>query len=412
MEATLDGHARGDHRAHNSHRLLGEPNRIAAREGAAHGFRLAVCITGQLSRLELDSKLRHLLRPLTAAGANLSVFLALEAGAPARFSNPKRTSQGPGCAFEPTIPSILKRLGPYLRGHRFGPRPPLERQLNASAFAVLFPRYRLAEDNRHERLLNHLAQFEHSRRCAGLVQQHERSSNEAFDALLKIRDNSLVVRDLINGSSLLAAARTLDGVQVKQCSGRSGQGRNAAVGLNDKVMLCSREHWKAALSAPYEVMRSALKRQRTVPWLDSEEVFGLALRQRRLPIVKASPTELPFVDGRCRHQVKHRADPTSSNPGDMDKRWCALPACKDCWPSVSTTGFGRYLPQWPMCGVAHEWCWWLDRTKLGKREAAEAEERGARRARRAAISASWSTSSEWQPTGGDASGRTQWDAGR
>jgi hypothetical protein len=348
---------------------LGEPH-SAATPGAAHAFRLAVCITGQLSRLELDSKLQHLLRPLTAAGATISVFLALEAGGPARFSNPdaENTTQGSGCGFEPTIPSILKRLSPYLRGHCIAPRPPLKRLLNASAFAALFPHYRRDQANfynRYNRVLNHLAQFEHSHRCSGLVQKHERSSNETFDALLKIRDNSLVVRDLINGSSLLAAARTLDGVQVKSC----GSGQNPAVGLNDKVFLCSRKHWKVALQAPYELMWFAIKLQRMVPWSDSEDVNGRALRGRTLPIAKVSANQLPFVDGRCRRRAEHRDVPTFSHPDpgdtqDSEKRWCALPSCKDCWPSAALTA--GHLSQWSRCGTASGWCRWLsyiNRTK-------------------------------------------------
>jgi hypothetical protein len=51
--------------------------------GAAGPLRVAVCITGQLSRLELASKIANLLRPTAAASpapAALHVFLALERG--------------------------------------------------------------------------------------------------------------------------------------------------------------------------------------------------------------------------------------------------------------------------------------------------------------------------------------------
>ena len=306
--------------------------------------RLAVCITGQLGRLELDSKLQHLLAPLHAAGVNVSVFLALEIGA-VHFSNPKPSSQGPGCGFEPTPESILHRLEPYLAGSWIGPR------ADSAANISLFPRYRLGEANRQERLLNHVAQFEHSRRCAALVLKHERHVGLQFDALLKIRDNSLAIPGLLN-ASLLANVR---GVHVKQCAGRSGNGRNPTVGLNDKVMLASSVYWRAALVAPHELMRLALRAGKPVLWFDSEEVYGLSLRKQQLPIIKDDHGALRgLVDGRCRHQVKHRADPTASRPGDMDKRWCALPHCKDCWP-----GNAKFLT-WPVCGSSAEWCWWLN----------------------------------------------------
>ena len=95
-----------------------------------------------------------------------------------------------------------------------------------------------------------------------------------------------------------------------------------------------------------------------MPWFDSEEVFGLSLRRQNLPIVKAADSALrAFIDGRCRHQVKHRANPRAATPGDMDKRWCALPHCKDCWWPPMT----KFLP-WPTCGSAAEWCWWLNPT--------------------------------------------------
>ena len=95
-------------------------------------------------------------------------------------------------------------------------------------------------------------------------------------------------------------------------------------------------------------------------WADSEEVYGLALRRLGVPILRDDHGPLRgLVDGRCRHQVKHRADPTASAPGVMDKRWCALPNCKDCWP-----GNARFLP-WPVCGSTAEWCTWLNRNRGG-----------------------------------------------
>lgn len=106
-------------------------------------LRLAVCITGQLGRLELDTKLRHLLRPL-APHADIAVFLVVESGSTIHFSNPKKSAQGHGCAFEPTPQSVVKRLAPYLSSHWIGPRE--EPAVNMT----LFPRYRAIEENRHE----------------------------------------------------------------------------------------------------------------------------------------------------------------------------------------------------------------------------------------------------------------------
>lgn len=221
---------------------------------------------------------------------------------------------------------------------------------------------------RPQRFVNHFAQFQHSRHCASLAVRHERRTGTVFDAMLKIRDNSLVLPGSIN-ASFLDVARRLRGVQVKDCGGRAGKGRNPVIGLNDKVLLASRRFWRAALSAPYELMHSVLTQHQSTEWVDSEEVFGISLR-RVAPIENVRPMALPFIDGRCRHLVKHRADPHASQPGDMDKRWCALPSCKDCWPL-------RTLP-WPTCGSGPEWCWWLSRRPCATCPAIPAPARPAR----------------------------------
>ena len=291
---------------------------------------LAVCITGQLARLELHSKVSSLLEPLSRT-MPIVIFVVVEQG-PMRFSNNRSSSQHPGCAAEPTKAMIAEALGGL----------PSEVHITPHADHVvnltLWPRYRQPrvpnEGDRSVRLANHIAQFGHSYRCAALVEAHERRAGGAFSALLKLRDNSLVVPPGLNRSLL-----TLPGVHVKLCPKAAGQGRNPRVGINDKVLLASRSHWWDALRAPYELMTSVCVGRRPAHWIDSEEVHGAALRRHVARITGHPPSALSFVDGRCM-RTDHKGN----------KRWCVLPTCKDCWPT-------RTLP-WPTCGSSAELCPW------------------------------------------------------
>lgn len=78
---------------------------------------VAVCITGQLSRLEIASKVHNVLRPLSTR-SSVDAFLALERGS-AAFVNPQtRGNRSQGCVSEPPLAGIEAALAPFHRASR------------------------------------------------------------------------------------------------------------------------------------------------------------------------------------------------------------------------------------------------------------------------------------------------------
>ena len=80
---------------------------------AAESLGLAVCVVGQLARLELRSKLVNLLELHGPERAGL--FLSLERGG-AEYVNPKtRPDSSSNCDSEFDNATLLEAVGPYLR---------------------------------------------------------------------------------------------------------------------------------------------------------------------------------------------------------------------------------------------------------------------------------------------------------
>eukprot|EP00966_Prymnesium_polylepis_P080581 1867322-Prymnesium_polylepis.1 len=209
------------------------PVRLAseAPSGRPGGLRIAVCIVGQLARLEIDSKVANVLKPTWDQQEKpeaLDVFLALERGG-YFFSNIDNgaihAQQHPGCRQELPKAEVRRRFAPWFAAAEYSEH--VTRDINLTAWKR-YRRERPAEE-RNTRLQHHLSQFAHMRTCAQLVQASEVAARRHYDLVLKMRDNTIAV------SPLALSSRHLTG----RCWSK---GCIEWKGYNDKAMLIPRAH--------------------------------------------------------------------------------------------------------------------------------------------------------------------------
>jgi hypothetical protein len=221
--------------------------------GCSTGMRVAVCITGQLPRLELDSKLAHLVQPNLARNATVVIFVALQAGEPV-YNNGASTSC-PRTRYNSTR-DVEAALGPHLGGLWIGkhdanvvamsgftryrndlkPAPGWWAQLSHSVFGTRLPNPEESTGYTLGRRKAQLRQFLVWREAALLMEAYERRHGAHFDFVVRVRDNGLVVGPL--------AVAPFTGYRAKAC--------NSWNGVPDKFGLFDRPTAEVALRSVAE----------------------------------------------------------------------------------------------------------------------------------------------------------------
>ena len=271
------------------------------KSGASTGLRVAVCIAGQLSRLEIHSKVENVLKPTEATSpAALDVFLALEVGK-TLYSNLDfgaiLAQQHASCgASALTTESATAQLSPWLAAARFSNH--TTRAIDLSQWR----RYRKDRPTveRTTRLQHHLSQFAHMRTCAQLIEAQEVKHSWHYDVVLKMRDNTIAVSPFVV-TNRHAAGRT----RTKRCVEWGG--------YNDKAMIVPRRYMDGALRAPSEDFFLARDIGRGIP--NSERLLRAVLDRNGVLVSRVEPEDLPLVDGRC-----------------SPFGWCLVEQGKDCRP--------------------------------------------------------------------------------
>jgi hypothetical protein len=183
-----------------------------------------------------------------------------------------------------------------------------------------WPRLRLELPayERARRLPLWLNQLKHSRDCAQLIRQHETRTRGRYSTIVKLRDNSIVLKPVPN--SLFSASRALG----------KGHTRNGQKLIADKVMIIPRKYLWSAMESPYEVLfndtYSSVAFHNITNVTDIESVLNEAFRLYSVPTSLVSADELPIVDGR----------PLDGEQG-ISKEKCLVPTSKDEWPTKPWT---------------------------------------------------------------------------
>eukprot|EP00747_Dinoflagellata_sp_TGD_P148673 gnl/TRDRNA2_/TRDRNA2_176941_c0_seq37.p1 gnl/TRDRNA2_/TRDRNA2_176941_c0~~gnl/TRDRNA2_/TRDRNA2_176941_c0_seq37.p1 ORF type:complete len:414 (+),score=20.32 gnl/TRDRNA2_/TRDRNA2_176941_c0_seq37:91-1332(+) len=301
--------------------------------------RIGVCVTGQLSRLETESKLKNFLRQEPETVADVDLFAVMEVHSDL-FANKKsdpaiRPAGQAAChrdfrkpsqvqkRFEPFYRSGLylghvdwknvnwDNWGPYLSGH------------NEKRHAW----------NKEARMQSHLNQWFKWSECSDLIQKAEQEDvsrgGKPYDLVVRIRDNGIVVMpwSVTNPSSgfWTLNSTTLSSVMVKDCTNHEG--------FHDKFMVAPRHLAMSALTSPFTnamsinsgepaavedfrgVIRGVKSPEQYLKWSWSRK--GSKVRCRW-------SNDLPVVDGRCLGQ----------NTGPSTRSFCLVPFYKDCRPQA------------------------------------------------------------------------------
>lgn len=147
------------------------------------GFRLAICMVGQVARTEVTSKIENLIKA-NARNSYVHMFLILQAGE-ARFTN-KASSN---CQIAPStieqVHGMFSRYAPTTST--------VFEYINYGVDWKKWPGYPEERQKKTKRLTNHINQFLSWRTCAREVAKEEVKSGEFFTAVLRVRDNALVL---------------------------------------------------------------------------------------------------------------------------------------------------------------------------------------------------------------------------
>jgi hypothetical protein len=310
--------------------------------GPTHSLGVAVCITGQVSRLEVASKVRNILEPLAAA-TNVDVFLSLASGGSV-FNNPQTDPSDDGkyvCQSSlRSDESVRAAFAPYFQDSKIEPHHAQDEveTVVLDRWPYMYKWKHTGDDahsnaSRARHVHNVMSQMRHQKECAELIESYEGRAGGTYDVVLKVRDNSIAVRPVVPEKLLSVTTVTL-----KHCT--------YWWGFQDKVMVLPRRLLSKSLGSMYPTMLAVMNSDKLDERLelvsgsiDTEQVVknvltinGVFPDQKEFEYPDAIahvPTPdggdyLPFVDGRC--------EPAGKSGGEDS--WCVVSTCKDCWPKT------------------------------------------------------------------------------
>lgn len=255
--------------------------------GAA-GKSLAVCITGQLKRLELKSKLQNVILPAQRAGLNVRVAVVVDPAAAPVYVH---TARGPGTRLAKDVTMID---GPY------GKLKEIERDFPASVSVIVEPfkptlyqvdtRYvrELGKNNgdAETRAKSHVKQWQSLHKCWDLIQDLDP------DYTLRLRDDDIVYDTWVPSG-------TAPGLVVPKCASFGGVNDKGALAISAPVA-------KAYLTSPFEVgvfnfsavyrlhkQSAETKRQPLRP----ERLLKFILHLQDVSVEKVEMDKAPFLPG-------------------------------------------------------------------------------------------------------------------
>mmetsp|Transcript_64516 Transcript_64516/g.154079 ORF Transcript_64516/g.154079 Transcript_64516/m.154079 type:complete len:419 (-) Transcript_64516:25-1281(-) len=302
---------------------------------------LAVCVVGQASRLEVESKLENVFKPL-AEDLKVDVFVALETNS-STYSNHVTILNQEECTSEPSEEEVREEWKPFYTAGVYIPH------YNWDVLLSRWPRYRPHAKDRLGKLSGHISQFEKTYACSKLIQAYEASVGGKYEVIVKLRDNTIALRDfsIVHLQQWASPRNFADYVYVKACKDWYG--------TNDKVMVLPRKFLSPALEEPYLAyldvhVGNATMIQKVIHVGNTEQLLKLVLDIYHVPILGVDAGTLPLVDGRCKGLMPDFGFASRSDRRPR-KQFCLIGKVFDC----------RDPEQW-------NWNWYLDMTCPGEFE--------------------------------------------
>eukprot|EP00931_Biecheleriopsis_adriatica_P071771 TRINITY_DN456_c0_g1_i1.p1 TRINITY_DN456_c0_g1~~TRINITY_DN456_c0_g1_i1.p1 ORF type:complete len:622 (+),score=69.31 TRINITY_DN456_c0_g1_i1:74-1939(+) len=297
---------------------------ITGGPSGTHSRKYGICVTGQLRRLELESKVLNLFQPAIDAGMKLSVALVLDPREDTTYVH-----RGEGQAFNSSY---------FVTGGRFHSMHDISRSFMSGASVVFDPfvpsddividdRYLtgLVSRSRNDveartRLKSHVRQWQTLSRCSDVFDMLGSAANN-MDYMLHIREDDFIM------SKFVPSGNT-PGVVVPSCMANDG--------VNDKLMLAvGADSARACLTSPLTFMHERfeemqnLQEARSSTAMNPESVIMNSLILSNVTIRKVQAKDLSFIT--CRY-VTQEDEPEYLC---LDDR----PDAQDCMMDVSLRSF-------------------------------------------------------------------------
>eukprot|EP00747_Dinoflagellata_sp_TGD_P148655 gnl/TRDRNA2_/TRDRNA2_176941_c0_seq20.p1 gnl/TRDRNA2_/TRDRNA2_176941_c0~~gnl/TRDRNA2_/TRDRNA2_176941_c0_seq20.p1 ORF type:complete len:403 (+),score=40.77 gnl/TRDRNA2_/TRDRNA2_176941_c0_seq20:91-1299(+) len=294
--------------------------------------RLAVCVTGQLSRLETESKLKNFLMQESQTVADVDLFVVMEVNSdifvnpgsdPAAHSKrPRREIEACYTDFR-NASEVQERFKPFYRSGLYMTH--VDWKVNWENWGVyLTDKSKI--HNRSLRMQSHLNQWFKWSQCSDLIQKAEQEDvsrgGKPYDFVIRIRDNGIVVMpwSITAPGSRFSKVRS-PSVLVKSCA----QG-----GVHDKFMVAPRSLAIEALTSPFTYsMKVNSGDQTAVEYFrgvgNPEQFVKWSWKGVNVKFHGEKGNDMPpVIDGRC----------VAANFGSS-RTFCIVHTYKDCHPTAS-----------------------------------------------------------------------------
>jgi hypothetical protein len=280
--------------------------------------RVGICITGQLSRLEMQSKIRNLVAPMRALGSTVDVAFVLD---PKRGVYTNDLVYGPFYAPDRyKSPEDLERFvtgsGVFAKQKFLAFDQPAEPLLNQGYVRAL-NKQEHGQNFTHLRAQNHVRQFLSLERCYGTLEDLERENGERYDVLARLRDDVYVPRPVD-----FAKAMGLLGQGVVLASGCDNW-----QGVSDKGALLDRSAAERFFRGPIDAYYNDTKIIDEVTkanggHIDPEHFLNAAFRHAGLHVKNVESdvfSWMPETSKRRGTTCLHYFNETCFNAGDTDE---------------------------------------------------------------------------------------------
>eukprot|EP00747_Dinoflagellata_sp_TGD_P132707 gnl/TRDRNA2_/TRDRNA2_175104_c8_seq2.p1 gnl/TRDRNA2_/TRDRNA2_175104_c8~~gnl/TRDRNA2_/TRDRNA2_175104_c8_seq2.p1 ORF type:complete len:427 (-),score=41.89 gnl/TRDRNA2_/TRDRNA2_175104_c8_seq2:212-1492(-) len=290
--------------------------------------KLAVCVVGQLSRLETDSKIKNFLEPEAAVrGANnVHAFFIMEAGSDF-FANtislPDNTSDCHQDFHNAT--EVQQIFAPFYRGGLYLSHVNWTLRLNHW--------HRYCQEKPHlrsRRMQSHFSQWHHWYECSSLIKKQEQKMGCEYESIARLRDNGVVTKPMSFD------IRNLTKPLVKDCNCWQG-------GYNDKFVIAPRKDMETILEGNFALAVKVNSGDSDAVDYISKVVTPELFTKRTweaLGVEAAldpNSTHITVVDGRCVSPPLNLLLSEENRTTRTGRKFCLVERWKDCRPPGNMT---------------------------------------------------------------------------
>ncbi|CAM9836655.1 unnamed protein product [Chrysoparadoxa australica] len=267
--------------------------------GPPDDFLVAVCVVGQLSRLQVDALVEHFIEPNRHKhGHTVDVVVRLYNSEDAT----NETDLIPGVWAKSTTGQIELHLGQYARYVSVSVEDPPDIKIRDTFVDAMDKAYRSLEAKR-KRHLGHLRQYYAVGACMDQVEAWEDQEGERYDVILKLREDSELQADLIVKPEHTKAAFFL------KCMSWGGLDDRSFIGGRESAGLLMRNLLPDYSSQPEERWLMEWKEEKRLP-RNIEQTYRREAEMLGISVRRVSIDSLPFLTVRIKSDANcYKATP-------------------------------------------------------------------------------------------------------